>query len=141
MAKLKDRIRVAARRRKNQPRPQGASHVKLEASSRELQRASERHVNVLFSIESLFADSLRENDADDSHVEQALRACIQGIGLDHPISSLLLSSLQEIRAIVDCSDETWQLCLRVVYRSVRTHSKCRPGDIDYLTFVARFLPE
>ena len=141
MAKLKDRIRAAASRRKHNPHPAGAAHVKLEATVSERQRASQQHAGVLFSIESLFAHALREYDADDSLVAQTLRASILGIEPDHPISSLLLSSLQEAREAVGCSDETWQLCQRVIYRSVKTHSKCRPGDVDYLTFVAGFLPK
>lgn len=76
---------------------------------------------------------------DDHVVAVALKAALAGIEPDEPMARSLVRLLAEMRqARADVSDELWTDGLKVVRKSVDTHSAMKPGDRDYLAFVSAF---
>ncbi len=101
-----------------------------------------QHTDVLQNIEFILVDAYRENEAvDDQIVASVLKAAIAE---QHPAGKLTgmlfdrLAAMRQERS--DVSDDIWTNGLKVVLKSVGTHSKAQSGDTDYLDFVAPFVP-
>ena len=107
-----------------------------------MKRMTRDHQDVLENIEFVFVEAYREDDSiDDAAVLETLRAALGRAEATDPRAMDMLERLAEVRELrSDVSDEVWRGGLHIVQQSVRRHSLGRPGETDYLRFIATFIP-
>ena len=80
---------------------------------------------------------------DDRAVLDGYRKAILGLEPDNSPSGLVVFTIANARAmresIGSLDDALWHDALRVLMRSVKTHSELRPGETSYLDFVGHFV--
>ncbi len=135
------RLKKAQRRREARPATTHVAPVKLKASRGLESRMARDHIDLLQNIEfGLSNEYADEDDVDDFVVSKALKAAILGGQPEDSLAQQVHAVLLDIREMRnDADDETWSNALRVVYTSVRRHSNCRRGSIDYLTFISKYV--
>ena len=140
--KLRKQLKLAQRRRNRRPTPSASIPVALKANGGLERRMVRDHQDVLRSIETTLVGASRDaDDVDDRVVEKTLRLAIgrQAFSED-PIVAWVLNLLGEMReSRDDTSDDTWRDALRVVYASLKRHSRCQPGEFSYLRFVGSYI--
>jgi len=101
-----------------------------------------QHTDVLQNIEFILVNAYRVNEAvDDQIVAAVLKAAIAGQHPEGKLTGILFDRLEAMRQQrSDVSDDIWTNGLKVVLKSVGTHSQAHSGDTDYLDFVAPFVP-
>ena len=104
-------------------------------------RMTHEHVDVLQNVEFSLLSVYRSNRSIDDHaVASALKAVISGGAPTDDGCRPLVAALEDVRHVrPDVSDELWRNALKVVLESVGNHSAQRPGDTDYLDFIAEFV--
>jgi hypothetical protein len=115
----------------NVPARASASPLKL------MNRMVQNHPNILFAIESTISGCAgRSTSLDDSDVDAALRACIEGSEPESWNASVLAAALNATRNLLEeIEDELWHNGLQVVAESVAGHSDLRAGQRSYLRFI------
>jgi len=134
-------LKRSMKRREERPVATYVSPAGLKVKPALERRMAHDHLDVLQNIDFTLVAAYRAgDDVDDGVVEAALRAVIQGIEPSDPRAVSLVESLTATREMrADVSDSLWTDALRVVYTSVRRHSRCEAGDTDYLCFAAEFV--
>lgn len=140
MAKLNKRIEQAIRHRAKVGRPQAEEQVKLIVSDRERDVFTQTHANVLLELETMLAQLAEQiSDIDDHLIELGLRSAIRRRPPTDPRAELLVDLLMRMHEIIGVDEEVFRTAMRVVYKSVKTHSDCAPGDDYYVTFVQEWV--
>jgi hypothetical protein len=136
---LNDRRRQAARRAKIQPST-SATH-RLSASNSERHAVTNSHADLLLAIESTAVAAYQDDTGiDDRTVRDVLEALIKGSAPTAEHARLLYDALLMMREQgFRVADETWHSALRVIRDSVRTRSRCAPGDTNYLRYAQQFV--
>jgi hypothetical protein len=119
-----------------------ASSYKHERSPVKLMKQMSRdHLDVLQNIEfTLLGRHRRDPSLDDRVMSEALRAAVSNIAPHDPRIADVHEALAAVRQTrEDVSDDVWRDALRVVDESVRTHSRLRPGETSYLSFIAHYV--
>ena len=104
-------------------------------------KMTQHHTDVLQNIEFALVSKYREHSViDDRAVAQALEAAITDTEPTDAMSNVLFETLKETRLIrSDVSNDLWRAGLKVVLKSVHTHSDVRTGCRGYLNFVSGFI--
>lgn len=140
MARLNKRIEQAIRHRARVGRPQAEEQVKLIVSDRERDVFTQAHANVLLELESMLAQlAQQDSEIDDHLIEQGLRSAIRRRPATDSRAALLVDLLSRMPEIIGVDEEVFRTAMRVVYRSVKTHSDCEPGAYHYVTFVEEWV--
>jgi len=107
-----------------------------------MRRMSRDHQDVLQNIEFALVSTWRDrDDVDDRACHAAIESLLTGSQPTGDAASALSGRLLAIRDMrADVPDRLWVDGLRVVAGSIRTHSRRGPGDVDYLIFVAQYVP-
>jgi hypothetical protein len=98
--------------------------------------------DVLQNIEAMLIAAHRDSPAVDDHAcDAAIHAILAGTTEENPIAQDIVNRLVEMRQTrADVPDEVWNDGLRVVAKSIHTHSSRAPGEMNYLSFVSEFMP-
>ncbi len=140
MAKLSKRIEQAIRHRAKVGRPQAEEQVKLIVSNHERDVFTQAHANVLLKLESMLAQlAQQDSDIDDHLIEIGLRSAIRRRAATDPRADLLVDLLSHMPEIHGVDEEVFQTAMRVIYKSLRTHSDCEPGECRYVNFVQEWV--
>ncbi len=134
-------LQALTRKRARRPRPAEIQPTSLKVNHGLEQRIIREHQDVLQIIEAALVGVAREaEEIDDRSVEQILRHSILRSPPADPEVGAAMDWLTGIRYVrKDVPDDVWRDALRVVYTSLRRHSKCTPGETSYLDFVAEFI--
>ena len=99
------------------------------------------HLDVLQNIESCIASAARRHkEIDDKVIASALKAAIADIEPADRLAATLFNNLENACLVrSDVPDTIWINGLKVVLRSVHTHSESQPGDRDYLDFILNYV--
>ncbi len=145
----KEKLLKQLTKRQRQRREQQASVVVPEArpaSAGLLNRMASYHQDLLQNIEFFILEAYRRDASrsiDDRAVLDGYRKAILGLEPDKSPSGLVVFTIANARAmresIGSVDDALWHDALRVLMRSVKTHSELRPGETSYLDFVGRFV--
>lgn len=113
----------------------------MRASVGLTKRVAREHLVVLQGIESVLARAYRSIEAvDDAVCLEAVSSVLALRAADDPIAAVLADKLAQVRSRLSLvSPADWADALKVVGQSIRTHSSCRPGDVNYLAFIDHYL--
>jgi hypothetical protein len=117
-------------------------YVREENPHKIFRKMTKDHVDVLQNIEFILVEAYRGNDeVDDQVVASALKAAIHDRIPEERLTKIIFDKLHAMRIQrSDVSDEIWTNGLKVVLKSVHTHSDIQTGDTDYLDFAAVYVP-
>ncbi|MDZ7615998.1 MAG: hypothetical protein U1E05_03275 [Patescibacteria group bacterium] len=146
----KEKLLNRLTKRQRQRREQRPLMVEIEAkpASRGLRAYMvEHHEDLLHTIELIVMDTYRRDlmdGIDDRAVYEGYRDSILGIESDNSPSGMVVFAIANARALRESlcpvDDALWKDALRVLMRSVKTHSEKQPGETSYLDFIGRYLP-
>ena len=141
---LKQLTKRQRRRREQQPSVVVPEAKPASAGLRN--RMVSYHEDLLQNIEFFILEAYRRDPSrgiDDRAVLDGYRKAILGLEPDNSPSGLVVFTIANARAmresIGSVDDKLWYDALRVLMRSVKTHSELRPGETSYLDFVGRFV--
>ena len=106
-----------------------------------LKQMTRDHLDVLQNIEFSIGSTYRRcPDIDDRVIASALKTALADGKPADELSTLLINKIECIRQTrLDVPDTIWKNGLKVVLKSVHTHSDAQPGDRDYLNFVLHYV--
>ena len=139
--KRKKKLQAFAKRRAKRPDPVVVPVSSLKVGHVVERRLVRDHSDLLQEIELALVNAASDSDRiDDPCIEKILRYAINQRASEDPVINLGLDSLAAIRRQRDEDPgELWSDALRVVYTSLKRHSSCEPGEVNYLRFVSQYV--
>lgn len=143
MSKLQQRILKEQKRRNRRQKEGKVSRqlVKVRASAAEQDRVTAQHAIKLLTFERTICDVALQFELTDADVAAAIRATLQGLPPSSDDVQRLVTGFEHAQSELGCDDDTVHALLRVIYRSLTNHSKCRSNEISYLNFASAFIRE
>ena len=144
---LKQLSKRQKRRREQRPAPMA---LEVKPASMGLQHTMvSHHEDLLQNIEFSVLQAYNQDDSgqiDDRAVMNGYRNAILGVAPDDPPAGRVVRSVAMARFMREgfpdigpIDDGLWRDALRVLMRSVKTHSQFRPGETSYLDFIGHFI--
>ena len=141
MGRLRDNIAKEKARRARRIKEGKVSRraVRFEATAPERDSFTRQHAHSLLAMEQMINTTARSANLDDAQVEAAIKAILQRTEPVNLGVQQLVAALKTEQERLNCDDETWDMGLCVVYRSLKTVSQCNKGETSYLDYTADFI--